>query len=320
MKSFRHRLPPLHGLLVFEAAARHLNFTRAARELHVTQGAVSRQVQQLEARLGVALFERRGRTLALSDAGRELHARVSASLHFLVEALDDIALKDDSRSITLAANTAMSHLWLGPALNAFRHRNPDEADRLRVITSDRTDDLLGDEVDIAIIYDVNPGTHWQVADLFEEELFPVASPSYRQQHDHPADTTMDLCRHALLDFERIEPNWINWRLWFSALGESVEESFTPFARFTNYGLLIDAAEQGQGVALGTRWQIDAHLARGSLIRLGRLSVRTGRHYRLARNRRSPDDPRLEALHDWLCRYRVETSPPGAPSAGRGDAT
>ncbi len=308
MKSFRHRLPPLHGLLVFEAAARHLNFTRAARELHVTQGAVSRQVKQLEAHLGVALFVRQGRNLTLSDAGRELHAKVSASLHFLVEALDAIAVRDDSRSITLAANTAMSHLWLGPALNAFRRRHPDYPYYLRVITSDRTDDLIGDEVDIAIVYDITPGEGWQVDDLFEEELFPVASPGYRRKYDHTADTPQGLRAHALLDFERIEPNWIDWQLWFQAMEkEDTSEPIIPYARFTSYGLLIDAAEQGQGVALGTRWQIDAHLHRGSLVRLGRLSVKTGRHYRLARNRRSPWDSRLGELYAWLCAYRAEES-------------
>lgn len=119
MKSFRHRLPPLNGLLIFEAAARHLNFTLAAQELHVTQAAVSKQIKELEHHLGVSLFVRNGRRVALTGDGHYLQTKVGASLQFLCEAVEAVSAATPPRGIVLSANTAMSQLWLGPAMRRF---------------------------------------------------------------------------------------------------------------------------------------------------------------------------------------------------------
>lgn len=297
MKSFRHRLPPLHALLVFEAAARQQNFSRAARELHVSQAAVSQQVRALEAYLETPLFRRAGRGVALTRQGEQLQERVNAALSYLVDAVETVTSPQTAMGISLAANTAISHLWLGPAVHAFRRRYPAEATRLRLVTSDHSHDLVADDVDIAILYDSPPRLEWSLEPLFEECLFPVAAPAYLDRYGRDLEGPEALLAHRLLDFERIEPNWVNWGRWFGALGVATNE-LVPEAVFNSYSLLLDAAEQGQGVALGTRHQVDARLADGTLERLGAFQVKTGCHYWLAR-RRQQESPEIALLSDWL---------------------
>ncbi|WP_016853609.1 LysR substrate-binding domain-containing protein [Halomonas smyrnensis] len=298
MKSFRHRLPPLNGLLIFEAAARHLNFTLAAQELHVTQAAVSKQIKELEHHLGVSLFVRNGRRVALTGDGHYLQTKVGASLQFLCEAVEAVGAATPPRGIVLSANTAMSQLWLGPAMRRFDRAHDDPGGNIRLLTSDITSELLGDEVDLAVLYDVREHDGWQLTPLFAEELFPVASPGYLDLHGRRLDSVSALRDHALLDFDRIEPNWVDWRRWLEGLGADTDW-LTPSAHYSHYAALIEAAEQGQGVALGTRHQIDARLGEGRLERLGEIGLRTGRHYWLGLNlNHAPTQP-VARLHDWL---------------------
>jgi DNA-binding transcriptional LysR family regulator len=298
MKSFRHRLPPLHSLLVFEAAARERNFSRAARELHVSQAAVSQQIRSLETYLETPLFRRKGRGVTLTRQGEELQERVNAALSYLVDAVEAVTAPQTPVGVSLSANTAMSHLWLSPAIHAFRRHYRDEAFHLRLVTSDHSADLVADDIDIAILYDSPPRSGWQLEPLFEERLFPVASPGYLAQHGRDLGSAEALLDHRLLDFERIEPNWVNWGRWFSAIGITTPE-LAPEGVFNSYSLLIDAAEQGHGVALGTRHQIDGRLADGTLERLGVYSVTTGCHYWLALRRDSQANREACQLAEWL---------------------
>ncbi|PAU79411.1 LysR substrate-binding domain-containing protein [Halomonas salipaludis] len=298
MKSFRHRLPPLYALMVFEAAAREQNFSRAARELHVSQAAVSQQVRHLEAYLETPLFRRQGRGVTLTRPGELLKERVNAALSYLVDAVEEATLPQQSLGVSLSANTAMSHLWLSPAIHAFRRHYRDEALHLRMVTSDRSSDLIADDIDIALLYDTPPRPGWQMEPLFEECLFPVAAPHYLDQHGRRLDSAKALLDHRLLDFERIEPNWVNWERWFSALGIEAN-NLAPESVFNSYSLLLDAAEQGHGVALGTRHQIDARLADGALERLGSFQVTTGCHYWLALRHDSKANREARQLADWL---------------------
>lgn len=298
MKSFRHQLPPLHSLMVFEAAAREQNFSRAARELHVSQAAVSQQVRALEDYLGTALFRRAGRGVELTRQGAALQQRVDSALSYLVDAVQSASSMTGPVGVSISANTAMSHLWLSPAINAFRRHYHDEAFYLRMVTSDHSQDLLIDNIDIALLYDSPPQPGWHLQPLFEECLFPVASPNYLDRHGRTLETPEALLMHKLLDFERIEPNWVNWRQWFERLGLSVGE-LVPEGVFNSYSMLIDAAEQGHGIALGTAYQIDEKLSAGSLERIGQDSVVTGRHYWLALRQASYASFEAKLLADWL---------------------
>ncbi|WP_027859180.1 LysR substrate-binding domain-containing protein [Marinobacterium jannaschii] len=302
MKSIRHRLPPLNSLLVFEAAARTLNFTRAAEELHVSQAAVSKQIRYLEDHLEVELFERHGRRVQLSGRGEQLYRKVSASLNYLADAVDELQPVASIPTVTVSANTAMSHYWLSVAINGFHRAHRDSRVNIRVITSDVTRDLFHEDVDIAIAYEPGRRIGWQMTPLFAEELFPVASPDYLQRCPFRGDGPAELMQHTLLDFDRIEPNWINWKLWFEALAVDSRQLVLG-SRFNNYIVLVDAAERGQGITLGARFLIDQKMCDGVLQRVSDFSVVSGRSYWVALNesRQLPDEVRL--IYDWLAAWQ-----------------
>lgn len=296
-------MPSLTSLMVFEAAGRSLNFTRAAEELHVTQAAVSKQIHYLEEYLGFELFERHGRRVTLSPQGQQLLQKVSASFNYLADAVEEISTPLPAASVTLAANTAVSHFWLSRALNAFRDRHADFASNIRVLTSDHSPDLLAADIDLAVTYDPPQRLGWSAQLLFEEVLYPVASPEYIRRHPLTAEGASALLSHQLLDFERVEPNWINWRLWFEALGVDAR-ALKPASRGNNYVVLVDAAMRGHGVTLGTETLLDAELASGRLARLSEVSVRSGRGYFLMRNEERPWREDLALIHQWLQDFRI----------------
>lgn len=291
-------MPSLTSLMVFEAAGRTLNFTRAAEELHVSQAAVSKQVRYLEEYFGFNLFERHGRRVTLSPQGQQLLQKVSASFNYLADAVEEISTPVAARSVTLAANTAVSHFWLGAAVNAFRDRYPTFQSNIRVLTSDHTPDLLTSDINLAVIYDPPQCRGWSRELLFEEELYPVASPDYIRNHPLQGDGPEALLEQQLLDFERIEPNWINWPIWFEALGLEAK-TIKPSSRGNNYAVLVDAAIRGHGVTLGTERLLDAELRSGRLSRLSRFSVRSGRGYYLLLNNEYLYHRDIALIHQWL---------------------
>lgn len=307
MKSLRHRLPPLTSLLVFEAAARTTNFTRAAEELHVTQAAVSKQIRYLEEYLGCELFERHGRRVRLSPRGQKLHDKVSASFNYLADAVEELSGRPDSKSVTLAANTAVSHYWLSGVIKAFRDHNPGFNANIRLVTSDHTADLFAEEVDLAVVYDPSHRMNWSGQLLFEEELFPVASPDYIRSHPLHGDGPEALLSHALLDYERLEPNWINWQLWFKALGVDTRRVRSAGSG-NNYITLVDAATRGHGVTLGTRHLLDQEIKSGRLAPLSTFSVCSGRSYYLMTNSRRPHRYETEQMKSWLSGYSNQDTP------------
>lgn len=301
MKSLRHRLPSLTSLMVFEAAGRRLNFTQAAQELHVSQAAVSKQIKYLEDYFGFALFERQGRKVSLSPRGLHLHNKVNASFNFLADAVEDHLEDEETSSITVSANTAISHYWLGNAINAFYRTHSGRTPNIKVITSDITRDLFVDEVDIAVAYEPGLRIGWNMNLLFEEEMFPVASPEYLTKHPFEGKDPSDLIRHELLDFERIEPNWMNWKAWLSEFDIDAA-SYNITHRFNNYIVLVDAAKRGQGITLGTKHLIDSKLADKQLIRLADFSVHSGRSYWLALNESKSINEDAKVFYDWLKNY------------------
>ncbi|MDO6565288.1 LysR substrate-binding domain-containing protein [Amphritea sp. 1_MG-2023] len=303
MKSLRHRLPALKSLMVFEAAGRTLNFTRAAEELHVSQAAISKQVKYLEEYLGFPLFERHGRRVILSSRGEQLHEKVSASFYYLADAVDEQRALVTTTSITVSANTAVSHYWLSHAINGFHRAYDNRALNIRVITSDNTQDLFSDEVNIAIAYEPGARAGWKMKTLFAEELFPVASPEYLKAFPVVGDNPAEFLNRRLLDFDRIEPNWINWKVWFEALSVDTQ-GLSISSRFNNYIMLIDAAKRGQGVTLGTRHLIDSKLKDGQLCRVSDFSVLSGRRYWLVLNEAKPITEDCQLLFDWLEHYEA----------------
>ncbi len=301
MKSLRHRLPAPISLLVFEAAGRTLNFTRAAQELHVSQAAVSKQIKYLEGYLDCELFERHGRRVTLTAVGRQLHQKVSASFNYLAGAVEELSDVSQQHTVTIAANTAVSHYWLGRAISAYQQEHPARELNFRVITSDTTADLFTNDVHMVITYEPGPHAGWEMEQLFPEVLFPVASAAYLERYPFDASRPETLLTHTLLDAERLEPTWIDWAAWLQSLGLDVS-GLAVSGLFNNYIMLIDAAKRGQGIALATRYLLDDKLADGDLVRVGESSMTSGRNYWIALNNSRPLNRKVLGLYDFLRKY------------------
>lgn len=245
---------PLTGLRTFEAAARHGSFTRAAEELHVTQSAVSRQVQALEQRIGVALFERSGRTIALTLEGRLLAGAVTDALERLGDAV--ASLTQASRMVTLSMLPSVAACWMAPRMREFAAAHPDV--ELRVSASRHLVDFQREGIDAAIRY--GPGGWADVAaePLAQETISPVCSPAYAEAL--ALDEPRDLARATLLHTDVPD----GWRSWFAAAG--CPEVFTDKGVYLDEdAALLRAAAEGEGMALGRSVLVAGDLAQGRLV-------------------------------------------------------
>ncbi len=254
-------LPPLQTLRAFESAARLASFTRAADELAVTQGAISRQVRHLEQRLDTALFVRADRGVRLTAAGARYEAAVREALEGIAEATAELTGDRDGGPLTVGATNAMASLWLMPRLTGFQRSEP--ALEIRVLASDRDRDRASDEVDLAIEYARQSLNGEGVRRIFDERIYPVCSPEYLRERQAPL-TLAELPRETLLDLEDDHPDWMGWSEWFAGLGIDDSARRQPI-RANNYPTLLQAAVAGQGIALGWRHLVDDFITAGSLV-------------------------------------------------------
>ncbi len=193
------RLPSLDLLKGFDAAARHLSFTRAAEDLFLTQSALSRQIQTLEEQLGVALFERRHRELRLTDAGQILHISAKNMLDELSHAVARIRREQSSQPLTVSTNQPFASLWLIPRLSQFRERYPDVD--VFISADNRVVDLERERIDLAVRYCTEAMAPPGSPRLFGERLVPVCSPSLAADPERPLKRPEDLARHVLLHID-----------------------------------------------------------------------------------------------------------------------
>ena len=253
-------LPPVADLLAFEAAARHASISRAAEELHLTQSAVSRQVRQLEAQLGQALFTRVRQRVVLTDAGRLYAADVRAVLQQLGAATQKaMALADGGGLLHLAVLPTLGARWLVPRLPAFAALHPE----LTVNLSARGEpfDFAQEPFDAAIHYGA---PHWAgaVCDyLMHEEVVPVCSPALRTRHR--IETPADVAGLTLLH-QTTRP--MLWADWFEQEGVPAPQALRG-PRFEQFAMIAQAAISGLGVALLPRFLMEEELASGALVEL-----------------------------------------------------
>jgi LysR family glycine cleavage system transcriptional activator len=296
---------PLEAFRVFDAACRHMNFSRAGRELNITQAAVSRRIKGLEDHLGTQLFARSGKNLALTPRGERLFQRVRASLDYLEESLEPFRT-GAGQSISLAASGSVSHLWLGPRLRDFSRDNPDVT--LRLVTSDSPADLASENNDLVILYSAGEHPRWRLTPLLTETLAPVASPDYiaRKGLDAAAIVPADLIALDLIDYERFNANWISFRPWLERVAPQALRKAPPrpHLTFSTYALAIDAAISGDGVALGSLDLLAAALAEGTLVQLGETRLVTGYGYHLGLPKFRTSPPEALRLHDSLLASRA----------------
>lgn len=249
MRNGNARLPSLDLLQGFEAAARLLSFTRAGDELHLTQSAVSRQMQELEAQLGVKLFERRHRALVLTDAGQQFYASAAQVLATMRAATDRLRAQAGRGTLSVTTTHSFAALWLIPRLAGFTRGHPGVD--VRIAADTRVQDLERDGLDVAIRHGPASLAGPNAQRLFGERVFPVCSPKLLKDARRPLAEPADLRHHVLLQYDDpdVRHPWLHWRTWLEV--ERLEE-LKPAGRlsFSGYEQIIAAAIAGHGVALG----------------------------------------------------------------------
>jgi LysR family glycine cleavage system transcriptional activator len=285
------RLPPLSTLRSFEAAARLLSFSKAADELHVTHGAVSRAIRHLEDHLGVALFQRKTRAVALTPTGATYAASVRDTLDRLAAATAAIADRRMAGALNVSTLDSFTSKWLLPRLYRFRAKYPDID--IRLSTSPRLADFINDGVDIAVRY--GRGRYaGLVADLlFKEEVVPVSSPALLEG-PHPLRTPADLKYHTLIhdDYD------IDWGMWLRTAGvEGIDAHRGP--RFESSMHAVQAAVQGEGVVLGRSALVADDLKAGRLVKPFTLSLPADLAYYIVYPAQAAERPKVRAFRDWL---------------------
>ena len=284
------RLPPLNALPSFEAAARHLSFSRAADELHVTHGAVSRAVRNLEDHLGVELMIRASRSVRLTPVGASFAAEVRDVLEHLAAATS-AATGQTSGIVNVSTIDSFAARWLMPRLFGFRRIHGDID--VRVATSERLADFISDGIDIAIRCGGGqyPGLSAEL--LMKEDHFPVCSPKMLKGR-YPLRRPADLARHTLLH----DVFTVDWAIWLHSAGiDNVDAHRGP--TFLSSDHAIQAAVRGEGVVLGRSALVADDLAAGRLVRPFELSLPAGFAYYVVYPQHALQRPCVKAFRDWL---------------------
>ncbi len=284
------RLPSLNGLKVFEAAARHLSFTRAARELNVTQGAVSRQIKLLEQELQTILFHRRHRHLALTAQGKILAPALTRALEIMAGAV--ARLENQHQDLSLKVHPTFAIRWLIPRLHRFQALYPDI--QVRLTTSGVNADFSRENFDAGITHlgEDQPGVTRQI--LLKERLIPVCSPKLITAR-RPLKSPKDLKHHMLL---HNSPDLREWTAWADQHGME-DLSLERGQIFEVDDAALQAATAGLGVALGDLFLVREELASKRLVApLGRSPIKTGNYYFSWPNF-NRDSKGIKAFRDWL---------------------
>ncbi|WJG08243.1 transcriptional regulator GcvA [Aliiglaciecola sp. LCG003] len=251
------RLPPLNALRAFEAAARHLSFTKAADELFVTQAAVSHQIKSLEDFLSIKLFLRKNRSLLLTEQGQGYYLDLKELFESLHLATAKLLASGAKGAITVAMPPSFAIQWLVPRIHQFSQAYPDIDVRIKAIDFD--DGFLADDVDVAIYYGRGKWSGLQADKLHTEFLTPVCSPLLFDG-EKPLETLDDLKHHRLLHDSSRE-SWRNWIRHFHVNGVKVEQG--PI--FSHTMMVLQAAALGQGIALANSVLAHPELISGRLV-------------------------------------------------------
>ena len=284
------RLPPLASVRVFEAAARHENFTAAAAELGMTQAAVSYQIRLLEERLGLPLFARAKGRVALTDAGRRIAPLLASAFDTLEDAFAGL-VADDSAVLSVSTAQTFATTWLAPRLGAFQVRHPDLA--VRLSTDNRLVDFSTGEFHAAIRVGRGgwPGLRHHF--LFRLSFSPICSPEFLEAHDLRRP-------EQLPEVPKLSPGDDWWRLWLAEIGVAAGDgAAAPGLVLDNQVMEANAAFAGAGVAMMAPMFWRAELAAGRLVQPFEhvLVTDLGHWLVYPENRRT--QPKIAAFRDWL---------------------
>jgi LysR family glycine cleavage system transcriptional activator len=300
-------LPSLNGLRAFEAAARHMSFTRAAAELNVTQTAISHQIRRLEEQLGLTLFVRRNRTLELTREARDYLPSIRSAFADLHRATARLRRSDHEGRLTVSTTASLATKWLVSRVAAFQDANP--GIEVRITTSAHLVDFQREEVDIAVRYGRGtwPGlrAHW----LMAEQIFPVCSPVLLNDA-RPLRVPEDLARHTLLHSTVSREDW---QLWLTAAGLPVSISTRRGMTFDQGFMATQAAMEGLGVAMGRFHLVETDIAAGRLVAPFDMVLPQDAGYYVVAPETTADTPKIARFRDWL----VASATPGALAATPG---
>lgn len=285
------RLPPLTSLEGFEAAARLKSFSLAAEELSITQSAVSHQIRALEAFFKLELFNRIGRTVELTVAGKDLLESTTQALTTIAKGKRRLSFYDRQGSVVWGASMAFASKWLLPRYGKLRQRVPDVQPWL--FTHDDTFELAAEEVDLAIWFGHGDWPEVSAVKLFHDQLSPLYSPQNLPNKFIPKKP-QDLLSLPLLHDERAD----DWLSWFNLL-DLEEENAIDGMVFSDSGLLLESAVHGQGIALGSVLLARDLIANGSLVQPFKPSIVSEEAYYLVHSNKHTLRPAVASAKQWL---------------------
>ena len=286
------RLPSLNGLRAFEAAARHLSFTLAAAELNVTQTAISHQIKRLEEELGLRLFVRKNRALALTPKAKAYLPGVRAAFNDLRLATDQLLRKDDDSVLTISTLASLAAKWLLPRLSTFQEAHP-KID-VRITTSTSLVDFRSGDVAAAIRYGRGNWQGVKAQWLMADELFPVCSPALLNRRLRcPEDLTHHTLLHTTGGYDD------DWRQWLTAAGLPTDISKQPSRTFDLIFMTVQAAIDGIGVAMGRTSYVQDDIAKGRLVVPFKIALPADAGFYLVSPEAIDDPPKLKLFRQWL---------------------
>lgn len=309
----RSRQLPLELLPAFDAAAKRLSFTLAAQDLHLTQSAISRQIQQLESSVGVPLFERRHRALTLTQAGQTLHRATRDALDRLDDATRSLRPAPQLRQVAMTCTPGFASLWLIPRLARFTASHP-QVD-VRISATLDVMDLERSGLDLAVRF--VPSVRGRGHALFEESVLPLCAPALASHPATPLLHPADLAHHTLLavDMPAGQALTVDWEPWFHAAGlRQVQTKNT--VRFTQYADAVAAAVAGHGVVIGRLPLLRQLLEDGRLVAPFGGAAATQRGYYIDLSPRADANADAQDFARWLRAEAEQASAPeGASNPG-----
>ena len=292
----RAALPRLDYLLTFEVAAELESFAAAAKELNVSETAVSRKIRLLELHFDCALFVRGHRSVQLTDHGRKLLHSIAPALKTLERASEGMLAERQRSTVHMAATNSVSSLWLMPRLRKFQQSNKNIT--ISLFSSDLDHECLADHFDLTILRGDGDWPGYEAELLFGETVYPVCAPAYATNHPDLKDVG-ELPAQSLIEVTNNHTEWLNWATWLAQKG--VDPDQIRHSTFVNtYPLAIQAAVDGLGIALGWGHLVDRHLQEGALVRpLGPDHVRTQSGYYLLRRQGAGSHAEGDVVARWL---------------------
>lgn len=293
-------MPPLSALRAFEAAARHLSLTQAASELNVTAGALSHQIRALEEMLGVKLFERRVRSIALTTAGKQLYPGLQTGFAHIRDAVASFDTTQNERVLVLSTSPGLTAKWLVPRLYRFAAAYPDFDIRISATASNAN--FVNDGIDMAMRNMAVPpklDPALEVDSLGDLFFIPVCSPRLLEKHG-PIRKPDDLARVRLIHDESL-PALVarpDWNIWFRTAGVG-EVDVRRGLRFNSADHALDAACEGAGVLLAYDMLAYDDLRSGHLVMPFPLALESGRAFYLVGPKNRKRSPAAEAFRAWI---------------------